>query len=670
VSASWRIGGKRGAGPVARNRQVWKTLKPFLNTKLLFILFLGLLIRFIFIPQPGFVADVSFWKSWALAALDKGALWTFENTNYNYAPTFIYFLKSLTFVYRLFADPHQFYKYWEVHNFFFLLILKIPLIITDTLTALVIFYFVRQTSSKKNSSLPLIAASFYYLNPVIIFKGVYWGQVGSLSAFLTSLILVLIFNQKNLSLPRLIIAGLLIPLTVLIKLQYVIFMPLILLFLFLNHGHKKTVLTLASACFSFFIINLPFFLIHKFSTAIKLVFASASYFPYLSLNAYNFWWLVNKGAYFTSTHDATPFFNLGSAKSTGLLLFAVVYLAAILLILKEKSQKNLLLSLILASFGFFMFPTEMHERYIYPIFIFLSLAFPYFSNNLIGIIKGEGDRFERNWKSTPSLARGQIPPERKMCHQTQQSSVSLKKFYPESLKSIFFLSFFSIISILSFYNLHNVLFQNYPENSLPLLNKLDITNLTLAVSAINLFLFLLLFLFVITRLKNFAPIPIVILALLLSIKYYQNNKQTISLTQIPHTYGAQGFGNLGLNIPVSSTFSPTNQSFLSTNYFFYRQGFGTHAPSRLIFPLQGRYRRFTTDVGVDTQAGEQASVIFQVFADSQRLLYNSGVIKKEDFPKHVDVSVEGVKNLDLIITDAGDGKTDDHANWLNPTIYK
>ena len=653
---------------------MWKILKPFFNLKLFLVLFLGLLIRFVFIPQSGFVADVSFWKSWALSALDNGALWTFENTNYNYAPTFIYFLKALAFVYRLFANPQNFNQYWEVHNFLFLIILKIPLIIADTLTAAIIFFFVQKTVPKK-SSLPLLAASFYYLNPVIIFKGVYWGQVGTLSAFLISLILFTLLLAKTLKTYHLLFIGALIPLCVLIKLQYVIFIPLILLYLFLNHGYRQTVLALAAACTSFFFINLPLLLVHKFSAAIRLIFISTSWFPFLSLNAYNFWWLVSRGAGFT-THDSYPFFNLGSAKSTGLLLFAVVYLTAILLILKNASPKNLLLSLILTSFGFFMFPTEMHERYLYPIFIFLSLAFPYFANNLMGTIKGAGDRFERNWKSTPSpaspaggVARGQIPLERKTGHQTQKSSVFLKRLFPESLKSIFFLIFCSIISLLSFYNLHTVLCQNYPENCLPLLKQLDLKNLTIAVSAFNLFLFLLLFLFTLTRLKKLALLPVFILLILLSIKYYQNNKKEVSLTQIPHIYGVQGYGSLGLNVPVSSTLPPLNDAFLSANYFFYRQGFGTHAPSHFVFPLKRRFRRFTSDIGVDTNAGPKASIEFQIWSEG-KLLFSSGIMKKDEFPKHVDLSLENVNNIELVVSDTGDGQLDDHANWLNPTIYK
>ena len=41
-----------------------------------------------------------------------------------------------------------------------------------------------------------------------------------------------------------------------------------------------------------------------------------------------------------------------------------------------------------------------------------------------------------------------------------------------------------------------------------------------------------------------------------------------------------------------------------------------------------------------------------------------------DFPQHAEINVKGVKHLELTITDAGDGINNDHADWLNPVLYK
>ena len=41
-----------------------------------------------------------------------------------------------------------------------------------------------------------------------------------------------------------------------------------------------------------------------------------------------------------------------------------------------------------------------------------------------------------------------------------------------------------------------------------------------------------------------------------------------------------------------------------------------------------------------------------------------------DFPIHIEVDVTNVKYLGLNITDGGDGINNDHADWLNPILYK
>jgi hypothetical protein len=35
----------------------------------------------------------------------------------------------------------------------------------------------------------------------------------------------------------------------------------------------------------------------------------------------------------------------------------------------------------------------------------------------------------------------------------------------------------------------------------------------------------------------------------------------------------------------------------------------------------------------------------------------------------MEIDITGVRKLGLITTDAGDGKTDDHTNWLNPILW-
>ena len=66
------------------------------------LLFLaGLLIRIALIPNPGFEADISFWKSWGLGVLDKGFVEGIRATNNNYPLPFSYTLGAMAWVYHL-----------------------------------------------------------------------------------------------------------------------------------------------------------------------------------------------------------------------------------------------------------------------------------------------------------------------------------------------------------------------------------------------------------------------------------------------------------------------------------------------------------------------------------------------------------------------------------------
>ena len=98
----------------------------------------------------------------------------------------------------------------------------------------------------------------------------------------------------------------------------------------------------------------------------------------------------------------------------------------------------------------------------------------------------------------------------------------------------------------------------------------------------------------------------------------------------------------------------------------------TSAPSStdtvVTIPGIGHFSTFSFDYGVDTEAGPRGTVTFEIYGDDKKL-FASEKIGRYDLPRHADVNVDGVKMLKLVVTDAGDGITDDHADWLNPKLY-
>ncbi|MFT4542972.1 MAG: hypothetical protein ACI841_002343 [Planctomycetota bacterium] len=97
-------------------------------------------------------------------------------------------------------------------------------------------------------------------------------------------------------------------------------------------------------------------------------------------------------------------------------------------------------------------------------------------------------------------------------------------------------------------------------------------------------------------------------------------------------------------------------------------GIGTAATSLIRYDVTSMAATFSSWVGVDDEVGNSGSVVFQVIGDGM-LLYDSGVRTGADAPLFTgQVAIGGVRVLDLVVTDAGDGHTDDHADWGVPVL--
>lgn len=110
---------------------------------------------------------------------------------------------------------------------------------------------------------------------------------------------------------------------------------------------------------------------------------------------------------------------------------------------------------------------------------------------------------------------------------------------------------------------------------------------------------------------------------------------------------------------------------LTLNGRTYSTGFGTHADSELRFTLSGATvpgcTHLTSDIGVDDEVGNRGSVVFQVFVDGTKT-YDSGKMTGASATRHLDVNIGGAGEVRLVVTDAGDGRAYDHADWANPSL--
>lgn len=99
----------------------------------------------------------------------------------------------------------------------------------------------------------------------------------------------------------------------------------------------------------------------------------------------------------------------------------------------------------------------------------------------------------------------------------------------------------------------------------------------------------------------------------------------------------------------------------------YEKGIGTHASSEIVYNLGKNFTNFETDMGVDSEV-INGSVVFQVYGDGVKL-YDSGLMTAATQAKTARLNVTGITELKLVVTDNGDGITNDHADWANARLY-
>ena len=247
---------------------------------LLAILAVAFIVRVYFIPAPGYERDVQLFKIWSRAGAEYGVGNLYDHEWCDYPPAYLYVFKTIGSVYR------NFYPDYKEHTYLFDLLIKLPPIVMDLATALLLYFFIRR---KYPERIARFACAAYAFNPFIIFNSAIWGQADSVPAFFALLSALL------LSLEMPVFAWIAITIAFLIKTQFVIFVPLVFIYTVWKWGWKKNVCGMAAAFAAFLVIVLPFLLSHKVDQVVERLLQSVGEYPYLSMNAYNFWWLVSWG---------------------------------------------------------------------------------------------------------------------------------------------------------------------------------------------------------------------------------------------------------------------------------------------------------------------------------------------------------------------------------------
>ena len=320
---------------------------------------MAFLVRFAFFSNQGYQIDTGDFMAWFQRAADVGPR-VFYNDGYwcDYPPFNVYFF----WIFGLLAKNLSVFG-----SSLFTYIMKLPANLFDLATAFLIFAFIRKRLTFR---LAMVGSALYAFNPAVIFNAAVWGQFDAIYTFFLVTSLFLVFESK----PKFAIIAFM--LGILTKPQSIALSPLFIYLLLrnLNWNWKKIALRGLTAALTVFAVILPFEWSNPVTFLSSKYLGAYSTYQYTTLNAFNIWGF---GGMWVPDTNGFLFLN---PYVLGWIMFSVVAAFTLYFVHKHSKLNDdyfVLFGAFVLFFAFFMLPTRIHERYLFPAMALLALLFPF-----------------------------------------------------------------------------------------------------------------------------------------------------------------------------------------------------------------------------------------------------------------------------------------------------
>jgi|GEM_PF-1617115 len=316
---------------------------------ILFILFC-VLIKFSLSLGKRDAIDMGGYLAWSRHLAEKGFSDFYETWHVVYPPAYMYLLWISGKIASLFDFPLKFHE----------VLIKFWSILAEIIGAYLIFQIGKR---QKREKLGIFLALAYAFNPAVFFNSSFWGQFDSLVATLM-FASVYFFDIKK---PLWGIGTFIV--SCLVKQQSLILAPVLAILFLREFSWKKFFLAILLVLNIYFLIVLPFSSGRSIWWVFPHTLKMAGDYPYATVNAFNFWMLVGG----QTTHDKESFFGLSYFLWGIIFILIIESIACFLIWRKREDPFWLYFSCLFVCYGFFIFGTRMHERYLLPAFIFFTL---------------------------------------------------------------------------------------------------------------------------------------------------------------------------------------------------------------------------------------------------------------------------------------------------------
>lgn len=342
--------------------------RPMSGFLLATVVVTGFLVRLSVSSHEGLFSDIDLNERWGKSAIVLGFAHSYERQLEdgilpNHAPLSVGSFTLMAGVYRAAFSPQM-----ELHTLTYRILIKLPAIIADMILVVLLGWYFRRWGSAEQG---LLVSTAYAFHPAVIYDSAIWGQTDALP------VLFIVLGIAALTQRKLWITGVWSALAIMSKAQAIAILPALVLPAF--RFPRTAIRAVISGSVIVFLIFLPFFAAHTADTLWNVYTHSVGYYPILSSAAYNFWWALFLDS--TSTTSSTDLlFGIMSYRTIGVLLYVSFTLWGIAALrhwwmsdTEAERWNGLLLAAAIASYAFFLFNTEMHERYLFP---FMALGLP------------------------------------------------------------------------------------------------------------------------------------------------------------------------------------------------------------------------------------------------------------------------------------------------------
>ncbi len=381
-------------GELARARSASPRTAGFLDTAsaLLLVLGIGLAARLIIaylLPGSGFRVDLEAFRYWAANLAAEGPFGFYDRPFFHdYTPGYLYVLWLVGIVGQALGGIGD--------------LIKLPAIIADVVMAGVVWAMVRELGGR--GRIALLGAALVIVNPVTWFDSSIWGQVDSVGVvFLLLALWALWRNEPELAAilgtmaavtkPQL---GIIVPIVAAVVIRRAFFgsteippappadradggaLGRLRRWMRTERGPARILSTGAAGLLTAILLSAPFGL--SIVALFEQVLETAGGYPYLTVNAYNPWALVTQDGNGLAANGTWLCDVVGGVCDSGVLfgpipavvvgsglILAVVILAS-LVAARHDDRLTILVALTVIAIAFFVVPTRVHERYLYPFF--------------------------------------------------------------------------------------------------------------------------------------------------------------------------------------------------------------------------------------------------------------------------------------------------------------